>query len=255
MKLDSTNKTILLVSDSHQEIAKLRKIVEAEAPDVVANLGDNYDSHYQDSQDDVVATSAYLRARLGNYKWVDLWGNHDTQYFYENPNIIVRGWSRDKRDLIRRCLGDDLFAIREMFRWYVWIDDYLCTHAGLHPMHLSPLQSLDKDKLSVWLDRQVEDATEHLMTGCTHWLYSAGQARGGYYPVGGLNWLDFNHEFEPIEGLKQIVGHTSSRAIRNHHTDGNLDLTVSNNLCIDCHLNEYLLIRNKRLIIKKYADL
>ena len=87
------------------------------------------------------------------------------------------------------------------------------------------------------------------------WLYGVGAARGGRQNIGGITWQDFGAEFEPIDGLKQIVGHTSHPKILNHYTDGNLDIASCDNIDIDCHLNQYLLIQNGKLIIKDYKDL
>jgi len=54
--------------------------------------------------------------------------------------------------------------------------------------------------------------------------------------VGGIFWCDFNAEFEPIEGLNQIFGHTAGKNIRVRHTE------TSKNFCIDCldHKHQFL---------------
>jgi hypothetical protein len=41
-----------------------------------------------------------------------------------------------------------------------------------------------------------------------------GRGRGGPARIGGLVWLDWNTEFTPIEGLNQIVGHSSGSEVR-----------------------------------------
>lgn len=51
-----------------------------------------------------------------------------------------------------------------------------------------------------------------------------------------------------------MVGHTSDSAIRKHHLDGSFDLN-DGDLCIDCHLSQYLIINNGKLTVKKYIDL
>jgi len=69
--------------------------------------------------------------------------------------------------------------------------------------------------------------------------------------------LDFDREFQPIEDLKQIVGHTHRRGgtIQQHHTEGFSNLTEANNLCIDCNVNQWLTITNGKMEIKSYRDL
>ena len=64
-------------------------------------------------------------------------------------------------------------------------------------------------------------------------------------------WLDFNDEFEPVDGLNQIVGHTNQR------TNGCAWVFADNsdNYCIDCFQNQYMVIENKAIKIKNYIDL
>ncbi|MDP3103820.1 MAG: hypothetical protein Q8M95_04345 [Candidatus Methanoperedens sp.] len=50
------------------------------------------------------------------------------------------------------------------------------------------LQDVRNGKINPWLD--------------------AGFARGGLQVVGGIIWLDWHDEFDPVPHLDQIVGHT-----------------------------------------------
>jgi hypothetical protein len=256
VKLSSKNKTILLFSDPHQEVDKARKIIKAEQPDLTVCLGDWFDSIFYNSLTDVEATCSFLKKYIYEKSFVTLMGNHDLHYLYHNATTICSGYERGKDLLITEFFTDVLMpTFRSRFRWYVWIDDFLCTHAGLSPIHLPPAQNLDEKSLSEFLNREIARAEDALIGGERFWLYGAGSVRGGRQNRGGIVWLDFNHEFEPIEGLKQIVGHTSSKAIRPHHTDGIINVADCENLCIDCHLNEYLIIRDGKLTIKKFIDL
>jgi hypothetical protein len=56
---------------------------------------------------------------------------------------------------------------------------------------------------------------------------TVGHARGGV-SYGGPVWCDFNKEFKPIEGVRQIFGHTPGRNIRvrYHH--------MIEDYCVDC---------------------
>ena len=73
--------------------------------------------------------------------------------------------------------------------------------------------------------------------------------------MGGITWQDFREEFEPIDGLKQLVGHSRRKKIEGHPLEGTINLEECDNLNIDCGLFEYLIISNGKLQIKKYADL
>jgi hypothetical protein len=39
-------------------------------------------------------------------------------------------------------------------------------------------------------------------------FYQVGHARGGFYPCGGPLWCDFFAEFEPLDEVIQVFGHT-----------------------------------------------
>ena len=256
MKLSSHNKTILVFADPHQEIDKVRKIMLAEQPDVSLCLGDWFDSFTHNSEFDLEKTCRFLKENLFQKNFVTLMGNHDVQYLYENFTILCSGYARVKDVFISDSFGSSSFPVlRSKFPWYIWVDDFLCTHAGLSPIHLLPNQKLGKAAISEWLDEQIKFATIALETQQRYWLYGAGRVRGGPLPKGGIDWLDFNDEFEPIPGLKQIVGHTESDCIRGHRSDTCLDISLSKNLDIDCGLREYLIIRNKKITIKKFIDL
>jgi hypothetical protein len=234
----------------------LRKILAAESPDIVVCLGDWFDSFFHNTTPEVEATCDFLKKFLQKDNCYTLMGNHDIQYLYDNATLICSGYERGKKNLISTFFGRELIpTFREKFLWYIWVDDFLCTHAGLHPVHLPPMMKLNHNNVSGFLDTEIRRAEDALISGERFWLYGGGRVRGGSQPRGGINWLDFNHEFEPIEGLKQIVGHTTSAAIRTHHADGTINPCEAENLCIDCHLNQYLLITNKVLTIKKFSEL
>ena len=256
MKINSHNKTILIFADPHQELDRVREILSIESPDITVSLGDYFDSFNYDLLRDWDNTCRFLEENVFKSNFFTLKGNHDIQYFYKNPSLICSGYNRDKDAFINGFFSPTKWsAIKEKFLWYIWVDDFLCTHAGLHPSHLPPNQNISKKSISNWLDKQIELAQIALDSGQRHWLYGAGLARLGSQDKGGIDWLDFNQEFEPISGLKQIVGHTPGDFVRSHRSERVLELSKSKNLCIDSSLNEYLLIRNKKVLIKKFSDL
>jgi hypothetical protein len=255
MEINSNNKTILVFSDPHQNIDYVEHILNRENYDQVVCLGDWFDSFSRNSPWDVEATCNFLKKLTFKDNFITLFGNHDIHYLFDNTTTICTGYTEDKNTLIMDCLGNFLPAIRDKFKWYIWIDDWFCSHAGINTYHFPPLINPIKSEISKWLDEQIIQAELHLCNGGRHWLYGCGGARGGRYKVGGIVWQDFKHEFEPIDGLKQIVGHTSGDRVIGHHADGNLDLTTCDNLNIDCHLGQYLLIKNGKLIIKDLKDL
>ena len=256
MKIDSKNKTILIFSDVHQDIYRVNKLLEEETYDVAICLGDWFDSFDYDSEYDIIKTCKFLNKWIKNDKFFTLYGNHDLHYFFNNKYTICSGYEEHKDVLIGNTFGRDFLDIRNKFLWYVWIDDYLCSHAGVNIHHFLPtLDITDKNALTTWLDAQGDAANTALSGGLSHWFFRAGMARGGRQNVGGIVWQDFDCEFEPIDGLKQIVGHTPHDKVLTHTSDGIMDYTLSDNLDIDCHLNQYLLIKDGKITIKYLRDL
>ena len=84
---------------------------------------------------------------------------------------------------------------------------------------------------------------ENLATKLHEWsldfsspYFFIGNTRGGFDPLGGPLWCDWHDEFEPVPGLTQVIGHTSSfhkNAWRDGDRIGNLRLR-ENNWNIDC---------------------
>jgi len=257
-QISSDKKRILVFSDPHQDTNKVKHILSKENYDFVVCLGDWFDSHYYDNEDDLTQTCLQLKTLTFKDNFLTLFGNHDIHYFFINKYAMCSGFSHKKDEIISDIFNEKFAEIRGKFQWYVWIDDFLCSHAGVHINHFPALMTdLSKESINEWLENESEQAHIKLINGESHWFYRAGAARGGNQKIGGIVWMDFDYEFEPINGLKQIVGHTHSRKsqVRNSPTDGTLNLAESPNLCIDCDLNQYLIIENGKIEIKNYIDL
>jgi hypothetical protein len=254
INLNSKNKRILVFSDPHQEIDKVLKIIKSESADIIVCLGDWFDSFHLNSEHDAEKTCNFLKEWVLKENFYTCIGNHDVPYLYNNPYTLCSGYYKWKDALITKNLGTAFATVRNKFQWYIWIDDFLCSHAGLNEYYLEK-QDVSKIPLSKWIDERIVTAEKSLFNNGHHWLYMAGAARGGRVNIGGITWQDFNSEFEPIDGLKQLVGHTAHSKIIPHHTDGLLDYTLCENLDIDSHLSQYLIIHNEKLEIKNYSDL
>lgn len=96
-------------------------------------------------------------------------------------------------------------SFRRGFRLVAEVEGWLLSHAGVHPSFWpaggSPGESLAQ------LEAEAEAALADL-PGTQSPLLEAGLARGGFQPVGGLTWLDWDDEFEDGLPLPQLVGHT-----------------------------------------------
>jgi len=121
-----------------------------------------------------------------------------------------------------------------------------------------PPQIKTNDDIFNYLDDQSKQVSSKLLSNDLHWFYQVGRSRGGMHKAGGIVWCDFDHEFSPIDDLKQIVGHTSqweTGRAKQHNSEGYINITDANNICIDCHLNQYITIANGKIELKDYADL
>jgi len=131
MKLTSKNKRILVLADPHQDVNKLDRIIKAEAADEVVCLGDWFDSFFLDSPYHVENTGKSLINFLNKENCHTLMGNHDLHYFYPSKYTICSGYANDKRDYIDEMLGPLKNHLAKKFKWYIQIDNFLCTHAGV----------------------------------------------------------------------------------------------------------------------------
>ena len=249
MKISSKGNKILIFSDVHQSIETLNKIISHEKADINICLGDWFDSFFFDSDTDYKSTAIELRETfLTKSSNITLFGNHDLHYFFDNRHTICSGYTPNKHSLINEALGKSKSDVIDKFHWFLFVDEYLCSHAGLSSHFLSPNIKNNED-IYEYLKNQVHSANINIRTNQPHWLYGAGRARGGPEKKGGLVWLDFDREFAPIEGLKQIVGHT-------YRKNGKVtEWRNTKNYCIDTNLSEWVTITNGKFEIKNYKDL
>ena len=256
MTFDSHKKKIVILSDLHNNIEKFNKIIQHESADINLCLGDWFDSFILDENDDYKKTTDYLMRYLSAPNNYTLFGNHDLHYLFNNHYTMCSGYEDRKYFAIDEILGSERQNITNKFKWRFWVDDYLCTHAGLFSDYIDPSVKNNYD-LNLFFIKEIERANIALVTDQNHWFYFAGRSRGGPKKAGGIVWLDFKQEFQPIEGLKQIVGHTYHKngKVNPHHLDGNVNPADCDNLCIDNGLNEYIVISNGKLEIKKFLDI
>lgn len=247
--LTSNNKTILVFSDPHLEIDKVNKILSTEIYDIAVCLGDWFDNFYYDNEEHHAKTCDFLKKWLFQSNFYTCIGNHDIHYLYDNKHTICGGFKIAKKNLIRKHFSNNINDIRDKFLWYIWIDNYLCSHAGLNIHHLPPMIGVNKQSISAWLNKEINYAELKLKINDRHWLYGAGKARYGPEKIGGIIWQDFDSELDPIDGLDQIVGHTYHPSIVTDNSP------ASKNIGIDCNLNQYLIIKNGKVQVKSFSSL
>lgn len=246
--LNSAATKILIFSDVHQESEKLDKIIKAECADINLCLGDWFDSHFIDSDKACEKTAVYLKEFVSDPKNITLFGNHDLHYLFDNQHAYCSGFENRKRDIINNVFGKDKDAVVSRFKWFTFVDEYLCSHAGLCRDFINPMVN-SREALVDYLHAQSLYCDINIRTSQPHWFFGAGRSRGGPQKKGGLVWLDFDKEFGPIEWLPQIVGHTYRRKAEI------TKYAKTENYCIDTNLSQYMVIMNGQIQIKKFKDL
>ena len=247
MKINSIGNKILIFSDVHQEVDKLSKIIKHEAADINICLGDWFDSHISDKDEDVEKTASFIKDYLSSNN-VTLFGNHDLHYLFANQYATCSGYAHRKALLIDKIFDEDKATIIDKFNWFIFIDGFLCTHAGLHYNFLPSIIKNNEDVYE-YLITQENEANIKIRTKQFHWFYGAGYSRCGDQPKGGIVWLDFDREFAPVEGLNQIVGHTPRKQ------KGITKYAGTENYCIDTSLSQWLTVTNGKIEVKSYRDL
>jgi predicted phosphodiesterase len=198
----------LVIPDLHGkvEVAKWALDFSAKEGLNLVFLGDYLDS-FDRSIPEQYDTLRLVLDAVNDDDVIALMGNHELSYL--NPRMQASGFTpgldahlMSQKNEMRLKLWNDVFQ-----------DGFLLTHAGLS---LAALQANKIDNIQAYLD------SDH--------IYDIGWARGGSKDIGGIFWCDWNEEFEGIEGVNQMFGHTASTDIRREIlADAN-----SKNFCIDC---------------------
>lgn len=221
---------ILVIPDVHEKIYRAEKIIE-KYPDVIKRiwLGDYFDSfEYVKFPQHWETTALWLREQYNDPKNIMLMGNHDVHYAIGPlagcDRYYCSGYMDEKQKSIQKTIGVDWY---QNLKWIhtetIAGKKFLFTHAGLHPTLIPPFANFEdlNDKIAKNFANGVAD--EFLM---------AGYARGGRQNFGGITWLDWHKEFLPVEGICQIVGHTTVKSAE----------WKEGNICIDTKLNGVLLL-------------
>jgi hypothetical protein len=86
------------------------------------------------------------------------------------------------------------------------VDDYICTHAGIH----EKLVGKDQDirKVERYLNGQMKRFINDPKKTSKSPIFNIGRSRGGWDEFGGIFWFDFKRDYGLEQGFKQIFGHT-----------------------------------------------
>jgi hypothetical protein len=245
------NKKVLVMSDGHQCLKYYDTVLEREPNwDHIVFLGDYLDC-FEDIDNEnyfsVKKTCEWINQKFE--KWGDkaswLIGNHTVSYLssylpqtyriQKNVGYICSGWTKNKASEFNKYINPEWVRSLELC---CQVDNYILSHAGFHPSHFLPhMSEIDNIKR---LHDEWESDKATFSNQAFHWIGAVGSCRGGIDDVGSPVWLDWNHEFVPIDGIKQIVGHTNSHEWREK----------SGNYCIDAYRTCYAIIQNDQIKIR-----
>jgi hypothetical protein len=204
----------LIIPDVHENIEAVKLILECEPHDAVTFLGDWVD-RFKHQPGDLYKTLQWLLQNVENPKYTFLYGNHDMQYAFHHPSLGCGASFQYLKmyDIQSVFTRESVFS---KFRLFQEAEGWLLSHAGFTQESL-PLIKNQGQVLNI------------LRAGGMSRYVAAGRARRGTEDKGGVTWLDWDQEFSPLPGVKQIVGHTKWLYPREN----------TGNWCLDTGLKHY----------------
>ena len=203
----------LFVGDLHGKLDIFKKITDFSDREgyTLVQIGDLVDSpKYSNNEQHQLIEYCIERKRTKGD--IYLLGNHDLSYISPNHH---------------RCSGFNVswqpvfnLALKELDQQpYFIVDNVLVTHAGLHPWHLTN----NNESYDI---NEINDILTRYTNNIYHDIFSAGVVRGGSQLYGGITWLDWNFEFQPVLGIHQIVGHTNTKNISIREEKDSLNFNI-----------------------------
>ena len=174
----------IVVGDLHGQLNIAKKAMEQDMP--VIFIGDYLDS-FTVPVGTQVELLRYVLDAVADGQATALMGNHEMSYLHTFMEC-----SGYKASTYAHVMHMDLSPLKP----YIFAEGFLLSHAGVSQRLL--------DHHDITLDDYLEEGL----------FNQIGRVRGGSAHVGGLYWCDWRDEFQPIDDVPQIVGHTRGDHIR-----------------------------------------
>ena len=189
----------IVVGDLHGNL-NFYRAVKNQFPDRnIILVGDLLDSFLYDVDTQVQLLQEVL-ADIRQKSVRCLIGNHELNYMYTNT-MRCSGFNGAMAAQTLPLLSE-MHAGLENF---IFEDNVLITHAGLSKRFFSAFGLGSETVTKEWLEDMCSDLHGP--------MYFSSHARGGSRKYAGIFWCDWTLDFEPIEGLVQIFGHTGISCI------------------------------------------
>lgn len=231
----------LVVGDVHLRLEQVKVILDRFSNvDRRVFVGDLFDD-FDDSVERTIEVAEYARDVLASdVNTHILWGNHDIQYAIPfREGLLCSGWAPGKAFALKDAAFQPLW---DKFEPFTRVEQFLVTHAGVHGSFIKGFEdAVDARLQELW--RETVAALEQQQV---HPLLRAGATRGGGNAVGGITWLDWNREFEPVSGLSQIVGHTPDDRVRLKEDKAK----TSQNWNVDTYLKQVVIVQDGAVMVQ-----
>lgn len=207
---------VLVIGDIHHHTVEAELVIARHSGRfrTVVFLGDYFDD-FGDTPERMQSTCRWLKESLQHPDRIHLLGNHDLSFLNpSNTQLGCPGWSVAKQHVFDRECSD---VARDRLFLAVEVSAWVLSHAGFHHALIGGLRPNE-------LVCAANDGLRKVLKGDHSPFVGCGYGRGGRDPFGGVTWLDWNTEFEPIAGLNQIVGHTPAPGlVRGQHLSSALE--------------------------------
>jgi calcineurin-like phosphoesterase family protein len=219
----------LVIPDIHENIEWANAVLALKAPqDRAVFLGDYF---HQFNQDRTGAVCVWLKEMMARDDVSLLLGNHDQAHIGASLQILdyLCGGYCGQKQLVFQAHFPRVYDFTDHVQLWATAgpgdNRVLLTHAGVtRCLAEETLGTLDYRKVIRRLFLLESDLAR---PEPQPWLL-AGKDRGGDQEHGGVTWCDWLN-FEPIPGIRQICGHTSSHEVRRK----------GDNWCIDTGQTHY----------------
>lgn len=154
-----------------------------------------------------------------------LWGNHDVEYYLNQPWLPMKTAISGFRPEMHYDLFEIFNRNYDCFQLAFQIDNHLFVHGGIHfgwyhYVFMKVIKDMDLGDLNI--ADQLNTAFDHRID-C---LFDVDHYRGGYKQVGGPLWVDKKLiDNKPLKNMHQYVGHNPVKDLDVHKIDNNTTVT------------------------------
>lgn len=227
---------LLVISDIHNRWEKASSIIQNNTYDKIVFLGDILDNR-EETEREVEDTCLWFNEQIQRPDFIWIAGNHCLPYIYPHTHTFRchKNHSRNQT-IFDSIIGEN----RNLHKLFYYENSILFSHAGFQYNIVAEFGS----NLALFENKLINQ----LKNNTYNKLFHAGMARGGYEYKGGFTWLDFDDEFEVVDNLNQVVGHTRQ------YTDlPSVKVSRSSlNICLDTGNDHYLISEDNNIKIYSY---